>query len=137
MVYRKGQAVYRQALKNLAAKNRERAAFARVLGNLIASGKSVVYTDETTYTAWLFKTKSWACSERPVFLAKNDKKFGTTVYGAIGDCVKKGVRVKLGDSTNKREFLTFLSEVRDSLKKRAGKPVLVYDGHSAHRSPEV
>ena len=53
---------------------------------------------------------------------------GTTVYGAIGDCLESPVFI-LGESTNKAEFGAFLLKVKAKLKANyAGvKPIILYD----------
>ena len=137
--FRTGQAVYRQAVTKQDAINKERAAFALVLANILATGKPVIYTDETTFNAQLLKSKSWSTVEEPVLHSKNDKKFGTTVYGALGRCLKHGFYVKLGSSTNMDEWKAFFLELRDHIFDRHWdvKPYLLYDGHAAHCNKEI
>ena len=59
------------------------------------------------------------------------------MYGAIGHCMSKPV-FRLGRSTNVEEYKQFLDEVRESLKPELGfnktKPILLYDGATAHTS---
>ena len=58
---------------------------------------------------------------------------GTTVYGAIGDCLESPVFV-LGTSTNKAEFGAFLLKVKGKLKANYVniKPIILYDQATAH-----
>ena len=54
-----------------------------------------------------------------------------TVYGAISPHLRQPVWY-LGTSTNAADFRRFLVEIRRQLKYHVEKPVLVYDGASAH-----
>lgn len=112
----------------------ERKVFAQLIGNIVASGAPVIYMDETTFTAWMLKSKSWSSREKPVYHARNDKKFGTTVFGALGRCLKNGFVYQRAKSTNKIDFLRFVIDTRQAVQERYWnqKPYFLYDGHPAH-----
>ena len=81
----------------------------------------------------MFKAKSWSSKKNPVLHPFNNKRYGITVYGAIGQCMRQPV-FKLGVSTNKLEFQQFLREVKAQIKPQYEhpKPIMVYDAHRAH-----
>lgn len=113
----------------------ERQKFAKIIANLISRRKPLIYVDETTFNSWSIKDKSWSISKEQVLHARNNKRLSTTVYGAIGDCLKKPV-FKLGQSTNSLEFMQFLLDVKRALRDEFTdtKPIFLYDAATAHTS---
>ena len=97
--YRAAKQVYRYSITNAARLERQRKEFAEVLGNLITRRSPLIYMDETTFTSWSIKKKSWSTrldiNQHPI----DDKRFTVTVYGAIGSCLSEPVYM-LGSSTN-------------------------------------
>ena len=101
--YRAAKQVYRYSITNAARLERQRKEFAEVLGNLITRRSPLIYMDETTFTSWSIKKKSWSTrldiNQHPI----DDKRFTVTVYGAIGSCLSEPVYM-LGSSTNQVEY---------------------------------
>ena len=97
--YRTGQAVYRKEMSTSDQIKDQRLNFAKLIANLIAKGKPLIYTDETTFHTWMLKAKSWSKKKGSVLHARNNLRMGVTVYGAIGDCLERPV-FELGSSTN-------------------------------------
>ena len=58
-----------------------------------------------------------------------------TVYGAIGACLRRRV-YHIAQSTNKRDFTTFIAKVREALVPQLANTRihLVLDNHRAHHS---
>ena len=85
------------------------------------------------------KSKSWAKQESPVYHSRNDKKFGITVFGALGKCLKSGMSVMRAKSTNKVDYKVFLRQIKEAVKEQYFnvKPILLYDGHPAHIGKDV
>lgn len=134
---RTGMAVYRQEISNTVELRRKRLVFAKLIANLIAEHKPIIYQDETTFHSWLLKAKSWANKESPNLHARNNKRLGVTVFGAIGACLSRPV-FKLGTSTNQAEFREFAREVKLAVLPvyQNRKPIFVYDGAKAHTTRE-
>ena len=53
------------------------------------------------------------------------------MYGAIGEALNKPVMM-LAKSTNKQDFQSFLMKVAEEVINRGSKPILVFDGATAH-----
>ena len=87
----------------------------------------------------MLKSKSWAKKNNPVYHSKNDKRFGITVYGALGKCLRNVQVIQLGSSTNMVEFRHFLFKVKQAVSEKyaTDKPYFLYDGATAHTSPVV
>ena len=58
-----------------------------------------------------------------------------TVFGAISPHLREPVWY-LGRSTNSADFCRFLDEIRGQLRYHVEKPVLLYDGASAHTAAQ-
>ena len=116
----------------LAAKyTQQRRDFAVVLGSAVARDADIVYVDETTFTSWMNQGKSWSRAHRPNVHPINNARYSITCFGAIGHCLVKPVYT-YGRSTNKDEFQDFLQAVKRNLADPRSKPLLLYDGASAH-----
>ena len=109
----------------------QRMDFAVLLGRLIARDASIIYVDESTFHSWMNQSKSWSKAGVRNVHAINNQRYCTTVYGAIGFCLRKPV-FTFGRSTNAEEFQIFLREVKRNLIDPTSRPYLVYDGASAH-----
>ena len=93
--------------------------------------------DETTVNSHMRLRKAWSYADKPVNTLIGRKRYGgTTIYGAIGNCLKNPVFM-LGESTNIEEFEEFMQKVKLNCKESSDKPYLVIDNHSAHRSNRV
>lgn len=113
--FKTGISVYRKERTRSAEIRGKRIVFAQLLANLIRQGSPIIYTDETTYTTWMLKAKSWSMEGRPILHARNNLRKAVTVYGAIGNCLDKSV-FTLGTSTNGNEFRQFCLEVKAAVK---------------------
>ena len=132
---RTGQAVYRQFIDQSLRVMGERAAFSRLIGNLmIAKPHQLIWMDETTYSSVQMKAKSWSRKQDPVLHAKNNRQMRVTVFGAIGTCLQNGRVMRLAKSTNKQDFMSFLVDIKTSIlpKYRSQKQILLFDGARAH-----
>ena len=58
------------------------------------------------------KAKSWAKKEKPMLHVRNARQMRTTVFGAIGICLKDGRVMQLAPSTNKHDFMAFLVSLK-------------------------
>ena len=136
--FRTGISVYRSEKTRSKEIRAKRIAFAQLLGNLVRMDKPLIWQDETTYHSWMQKTKSWSLDSHPILHARNNKRLATTVYGAFGNCISKGVFV-LGKSTNQQEFCDFLLEVKAAVKPQYmnEKPILLYDQARAHTAKKA
>ena len=80
--------------------------------------------------------KSWATRTDPNQHYLNRGRHTRTVYGCVGESLAKPVYM-FALSTNKIDYIRFLHLVARSVRSTTGvKPILVYDGHPAHRSRE-
>ena len=104
-----------------------------LLANIMAAKKVIIYVDETTFTSRITKKKTWQRADEPNLTAFGDKWMSQTVFGAISPHLRQPVWY-LGRSTNSVDFCRFLDEIRGQLKYHVEKPVLLYDGASAHTS---
>ena len=96
----------------------------------------LVYADETTFDVWSPPSRVWQSAECQVVIPLNKKHLkNLTVYGAIGACLRHRVYY-IAQSTNKRDFTTFVALVREALVPQlANVPIhLVLDNHRAHHS---
>ena len=98
--------------------------------------------DETTFNSFTVLKRSWSTKADPNLHARAKKRFNTTVYGTIG--LPLGARnryhfVKLGTTTNRTEFLEYITELKAKLPHRfqVEKPILVMDNHSAHKGASL
>ena len=129
------QAVYRQFIDQSLRVMGERAAFSRLIGNLmIAKPHQLIWMDETTYSSVQMKAKSWSRKQDPVLHAKNNRQMRVTVFGAIGTCLQNGRVMRLAKSTNKQDFMSFLVDIKTSIlpKYRSQMQILLFDGARAH-----
>lgn len=110
-----GTAIYRKEKTRSAEIKGKRIAFAQLIANLMKQNKPVIFQDETTFTSWMLKAKSWSPAGDPIQHPRNSKRFACTVYGAIGNCLTHGV-FTLGQSTNASEFRNFLLQVKAAVK---------------------
>ena len=129
--YRRVKEVYSRALRLKDTLDRERQLFASVLGNILAARKVVIYMDETTFTSRIVKRKTWQRADQPNLMHFGDQWMSQTVYGAISSHLREPVWY-LGKSTNATDFCRFLDKIRGQLRYHREKPVLLYDGASAH-----
>lgn len=61
--------------------------------------------DETTFNSYVVKKRSWANNkDEPLLHHRNNLRHNWTVYGAIGNCLKKPAVYSLGLSTNQHEY---------------------------------
>ena len=85
------------------------------------------------------RKKAWSIRDRPVEVVLNNRHFGASVFGAIGNCLTKPV-FAVYDRNNKVNFIKFMKRVRQSLKiefrreRNPIKPFLVLDNASSHRA---
>ena len=79
------------------------------------------------------KAKSWSSREKPNVHARNNKRWGCTVFGAIGECLAYPVFM-LGTRTNAEEFCWFIEKVKNAVKSSYSgvKPIFLYDAAKAH-----
>lgn len=131
--YRTGKAVYRSETQRSDEVLRNRKVFAKLIGNLIVLRRPLIYVDETTYNTWQMKAKSWSSSESPNLHARNNKRWNTTVYGAVGECLAYPVFM-LGNTTNGEDFRRFVMQVKNALSSAyiGTKPIFLYDAAKAH-----
>ena len=133
--YLRAKEVYMRALRMKDSLDRERSLFAVVLGNIIAADQVIVYTDETTFTSRICKKKTWQRSGQPSLVPFGDAWMTQTVYGAISPHLRQPIWY-FARSTNADDFCTFLTKVKNQLRYHRQKPVLVYDGASAHTASQ-
>ena len=110
--------------------------YAKKLKEKIASNRTIVYIDETTFNSTLRQSRVWQYYKKPVPFAVGKRIGSITLYGAIGHCLKEPVFM-LGKSTNKEEFQTFIEKVVAAKVNPRQKPLLVIDNHAAHKSTAV
>ena len=131
--YLRSREVYSKALRNKAVLEPLRKEFAVLLANIMAAKKVIIYVDETTFTSRITKKRTWQRADEPNLTAFGDKWMSQTVFGAISPHLRQPVWY-LGRSTNSVDFCRFLDKIRGQLKYHVEKPVLLYDGASAHTS---
>jgi transposase len=110
-----------------------------MLATHILNGRSIVYIDETTFNVHMRHKRTWQYSELPVkFLMARKRLSGVTLYGAIGNCLTRP-QFMTAASTSIDNTEQFLHRLTLSIKTQegAGKPLLVIDNHSAHRSLKI
>ena len=129
--YLRNKEVFQKALRNRVELGEERKGFALYIGNLLAAKKSLVYVDETTFISGQCKAKSWQLPNKPNLSAFGDQRLSQTVFGAISPLLKKPV-CYFGKSTNQHDFQQFLRRIKQQLPFSHQKPILIYDGASAH-----
>ena len=90
--------------------------------------------DETTYSSVQTKAKSWSRKHPLVLHPKNNRQMRITVFGAISPCLQTGRVMRLAKSTNKRDFMSFLVDIKQAVlpKYRSQLQILLYDGAKAH-----
>ena len=133
--FRQAKHVYKTSIIRQDYLDRERKKFAEVLGNLVLKGKPIVYIDETTFNTWMFKSKSRSSRVAPNLHGLNDERYAITVYGAVGWPLRKPVYF-LAKSTNQIDFRKFLREVVLAFKVHVRKPILLFDGATAHTATD-
>ena len=90
--------------------------------------------DETTFINQAILPKSWAPYRKHNEHWIDSERMNVTVFGAIGSCLKSPVYM-LADTTNAHNFKMFVKRIHENVKFGIEiKPLLVYDGHPAHRS---
>jgi transposase len=94
----------------------------------------IIWGDEASFNCWMRSRRTWSTKEEPVKVVLNEKRnSGITVYGAIGAAMERPL-FKQFKTTNKEDFLSFLTEIRGTLpeqyKDRTIK--LVLDNHKSH-----
>ena len=129
--HRAAKQVYRYSITNADRLEGQRKEMAEVLGNLISRRTPVIYMDETAFTTWSIKKKSWSTRRDVNKHHINDQRMAVTVYGAIGSCLSEPV-YSLGTSTNQLEYQEFIKKVKSKVKVPGSKPILLYDGAPAH-----
>ena len=69
---------------------------------------------------------------------KKNEKYGFTVYGSVGLCIKDGGFFELHDSSNKHDFCEYMKRLSKKIIKVPGglKPICVIDNLSAHKGPD-
>ena len=78
--------------------------------------------------------RTWTSYEEPVKIVLNEKRnTGITVYGAIGAAMERQL-FKQFKTTNKEDFLSFISGIRDTLSEQdRNKTIkLILDNHKSH-----
>ena len=77
----------------------------------------IIYGDEASFNCWMRSKKTWTSYEEPVKIVLNEKRnTGITVYGAIGAAMERPL-FKQFKTTNKEDFLSFISGIRDTLSE--------------------
>ena len=85
------------------------------------------------------RNKAWSLRNRPVEVIINNRHYGASVFGAIGNCLERPV-FGIYDRNNKVNFIKFMKKVRSKLKlpyrreRNPIKPFLVLDNASSHRA---
>jgi hypothetical protein len=133
--WKTGKAIYRKEQKEQKRLKQERFAFARLLSKLLDENVPIIFMDETTVNTWQMKTKSWSTKNDIVYHTRPSTRLGVTVFGAIGNCLKKAMFMT-AKSTNKNDYLNFMRQVSQQVRPdpQNRKPVLLYDAHRAHTS---
>ena len=93
----------------------------------------MIYFDEAAFNNWLHWGSSWMRPDSRIHtIIPQQRVGGVTVFGAIGDAVKKPV-FWYGKSTTIDEFHKFIPILVDSLTDHAKKvkPYLIIDNHRA------
>jgi len=134
IAWKTGKAIYRKEKSLEKTLQKERFVFARILAKLIEEKVPLIYMDETTFNTWQMKTKSWSSKSDIVYHHRPSTRLGITVFGAIGNCLKKPMFMT-ARSTNKEDYMRFMNQVKEQVRDLRGrKPVLLYDAHRAHTS---
>lgn len=113
--------------------------FAAKLYNLIhlTNETNVVYFDESSLNLWPNVTHTWSHASQKVLIPKTAKRLkGITVYGCIGEQLKKAVFMH-GESTNQIDVVEFLKLVRENFKHKDETILMVLDNHSSHKTLSV
>ena len=111
ILWKTGKAIYRQESAMAPRLQKERFAFARLLTKLLDAKMPMIFMDETTVNTWQIKTKSWSTRTNIVFHKRPSTRIGITVFGAIGNCLKKPV-FRTAKSTNKDDYVEFMRLVK-------------------------
>ena len=132
--YRAAKQVYEQSRYNLPGREQARTAFAQLLGALIVTDRPLIYVDEAHFHTQSIQKKSWSTRESPNQHPIAAKRFSTTAYAAVGNCLQRPVYACL-KGMNATNFIKFLHKIAGQVRPGVTRPVLVYDGHPAHKSP--
>lgn len=115
----------------------ERLKFATFMGNVLRLSKPLIYMDETTFNSWQLKPRSWQHPDHRNLHVRPGARHSVTVYGAIGLPLTAPV-FSFGGSTNQVDYRLFLRKIKAHQKTTVrGKPLLLFDGHPAHKTPET
>ena len=118
---------YRYAQINRPLLDHKRSGYAKVLANLICRRSPLCYMDETTFNVQGGPRRSWSHRDSPLNHYFESNRHSTTVFCAIGDCLKKPVFMT-GTATNNEEYKRFITLLASEVKADSYKPYLVYDG---------
>lgn len=130
--YQSGKQCYKAAITRRPELEARRLQMAKVLAKLVTLNRPIIYVDETTFNTHCTPLpKSWSLKQKHNKHAIANKRFSTTVYGAIGNCLSEPV-FYTATGTNQVNYRAFIAEVRRSLRPSAEKPFLFFDGHRAH-----
>lgn len=113
--------------------------FALKLAQMVSSGQTVVYMDESSFNAWLRRTKTWFHAKQPVKLVVNSfRGQGITVFGAIGEQMVRPVFMT-ATGTNQDAVLSFLPRIRSACPHLQSSSFLqlVVDNHTSHHTKAV
>ena len=128
--------MYKTSLAKMPGLQVERRSFAELLGNLMhRSDTHIIYVDESAFNTEMVLKKSWCLPDKPN-LTPIDNRSAVTVFGAISATALTHPVFHLGRSTNKLDFMAFLRKVKAAVKHGVSKPVLIYDGASAHTAKD-
>ena len=98
--FQSGKQCYKAAITRREELEGRRLLMARVLAKFVSLNRDIIYVDETSFnTHQTPLPKSWSLKQKHNKHAIGNKRFSTTVYGAIGNCLTEPV-FYTGQGTN-------------------------------------
>ena len=135
--YVTGKPTYHAEVVHKARLDAERVKFATFMGNILRLSKPLIYMDETTFNSWQLKPRSWQHPGHRNQHVRPGARHCVTVFGAIGLPLTEAV-FSFADSTNQVDYRLFLRKIKAHQKVTVrGKPLLLFDGHPAHKTKET
>ena len=95
--------------------------------------------DETTANSEMCLKSAWSKKGDRIKIPRSTIRYNCTIYAAVSNnCMLQPVYLIRKATTNNVDFREFLREVKSQVNPDVMvKPFLVFDGHSAHCTPQA
>ena len=90
---------YDIAVRQRVSLDSQRRTFAQLLGNVIVSGRGLLYVDESSFTNWSIAQKSWVTRGDTHLHCLPNTRFSVTVYACVSPNALNGLVYDLYDRT--------------------------------------